>query len=263
MFPKTASVLACAAAIALSGCGKKPPAQPQKPDAGAEQADYVAPPAVREVRAEAAGVAIGGQAPPGAQVRLGTPAGQAVFATADAQGRWRIVLPPSDQARIFGLSEKAQGRQVQAEGYVLVGPQGRSALLRAGAGAQRLDPKPSPTLGALDFDHDGAAIVSGLAPPNSLVFLRVDGRQVAEAKADGGGFYAIALPQPQPRTPALASGGHTLQTFGDNFTNTAQVQVSPAEPLADGPLRSQLTAGGLRVDWLTPGGGVQSTVLLD
>jgi hypothetical protein len=40
------------------------------------------------------------------------------------------------------------------------------------------------------------------------------------------------------------------------------VQVTPAAPLAQGPLRSQLTSAGLRVDWMTPGGGVQSTILV-
>jgi len=39
-------------------------------------------------------------------------------------------------------------------------------------------------------------------------------------------------------------------------------QVTPAAPLVDGPLRSQLTSAGLRVDWMTPGGGVQSTILV-
>jgi hypothetical protein len=39
-------------------------------------------------------------------------------------------------------------------------------------------------------------------------------------------------------------------------------QVSRAAPLAQGPLRSQITHAGLRLDWLTPGGGVQSTILV-
>jgi hypothetical protein len=191
------------------------------------------------------------------QVRLGTPGGQAVFAVADAQGRWRIRLPPSGETRIFGLSEKVQGRQVQAEGYLAVGSQGRAALLRAGAGAVRLDPQKPPALGALDFDRDGAAVVSGSAPPGSAVFVRLDGRQVIEARSDATGRYAIALPQPIP------AGGHTIEVAGDGFSDAAAVEVSPPAPLVAGPLRSQFTKGGLRVDWMTPGGGVQSTLLLD
>jgi hypothetical protein len=39
-------------------------------------------------------------------------------------------------------------------------------------------------------------------------------------------------------------------------------QTAPPAPLAQGPVRSQLTDAGLRVDWMTPGGGVQSTILV-
>lgn len=256
-FPKSATVLTVAAVLALGACGKKPAAPPDTTRTGPAETDYAAPPAITEVRAAAGGVSVAGAAPPGLQVRLATPQGQAMFAVADARGQWRLVLPPADGARIFGLSEKVDGRQIQAQGYLVIGPQGRAALLRAGAGALRLDPRPSPSVGAVDFDRDGATVISGIAPPDSLVFLRFDGRQVAEARADAAGRYSIALAQPVPK------GAHALEVAGDSFTNAAQVEVAPPEPLVDGPLRSQFTKGGLRVDWLTPGGGVQSTVLLD
>jgi hypothetical protein len=41
------------------------------------------------------------------------------------------------------------------------------------------------------------------------------------------------------------------------------VVTSAAAPLAGRPLRSQLSGGGLRCDWTTPGGGLQSTVIVD
>ena len=257
VFPKSATLLAVAAVLALAGCGSKPAAPADAPRTGPADTDYAAPPSVSEVRTVAGGVTVAGAAPPGLQVRLATPQGQAMFAIADARGQWRLVLPPSDGPRIFGLSEKVDGRQVQAQGYLVIGPQGRAALLRAGAGALRLDPRPSPSVGAVDFDRDGAAVISGLAPPDSLVFLRFDGRQIAEARTDAAGRYSIALAQPIPK------GAHALEVAGDSFTNAGQVEVTPPQPLVDGPLRSQFTRGGLRVDWMTPGGGVQSTVLLD
>jgi hypothetical protein len=109
----------------------------------------------------------------------------------------------------------------------------------------------------VDFDRDGGAVISGLAPPQSLVFLRLDGRQVAEARSDVAGRYAILLNQPPARGP------HGLEVAGDNFTVAGAVELAPAAPLAAGPMRSQFIRGGLRIDWLTPGGAVQSTVLLD
>jgi hypothetical protein len=39
------------------------------------------------------------------------------------------------------------------------------------------------------------------------------------------------------------------------------VAVSPAAPLDASAFRATLTASGWRIDWLTPGGGVQTTLL--
>lgn len=257
MFPKSATLLTFATALALVGCSRPPEAAPDKSNAGADSAQYAAPPAITEVRATSGGVTVAGTAPAGLQVRLATPQGQAVFAQADPRGLWSLVLPPAAETRIFGLSEKADGRQVQAQGYLVVAADGRAALLRAGAGALRLDPRPPPALGAVDFDRDGTTVVSGTAAPDSLVFLRLDGRQIAEARTNPRGRYSLALPQPLPK------GAHAIEVAGDAFTNTAEVEVAPPTALAEGPMRSQLSRGGLRIDWMTPGGGVQSTVLLD
>ncbi|HEV2533483.1 hypothetical protein [Phenylobacterium sp.] len=260
MFPKSATLLApmavMAAALALAGCGRTPPRRTDAPSSAAGS-DYAAPPSVDLVRNEAAGPRLSGTAPPGVQVRLGSPAGVAVSAWSDTAGHWTLRLAPAAGPRIFGLSETLGGRQAQAQGYVLLTPQGPAALLRAGAGAIRLDPRRGPGLGAIDFDAEGGAVVSGVAPADTPVFVRLDGRQAAQARADGQGRYAIALSQPIP------GGTHTVEVNGDNFEAAAKVAVTPAEPLVAGPLRSQFTKGGLRIDWRTPGGGVQSTLLLD
>lgn len=256
MFPKRASILAMAAVAALTACSRKPPPTPDQPQKAAAEA-YDASPQVTSVRPGRGGAqAVTGVADPDAQVRLATPAGQAWTVVADAQGRWSLALPSSGEARIFGLSEVAHGRRVQAQGYVLVGPHGEAALLRAGTGAERLDPTAGPRVGAFDFDREGGAVVSGVAPAHAWLSLRLDGRQAAEGRADAQGRYAIALNQ-------LTPGVHSLQILGDGFTDTAQVAISPAAPLVGGPMRSQFTRGGLRVDWLTPGGGEQSTILLN
>jgi hypothetical protein len=256
-FRKSTILLSLVVAALMAGCGKPPARAPDRPEARGGADEYVAPPGVAEVRAAANGVTVGGTAPAGVQVRLAAPGGAAQFAAADRQGRWRIVLPTSPETRIFGLSLKAQGRQVQAQGYVVIGPQGRAALLRAGAGAVRLDPQTPPALGAVDFDSDGAAVVSGIAAPGAVVSVRLDGRQVAEGRSDAAGRYSVALPQPIPQ------GAHAIEAVGEGFSDVGEVEVSPPAPLVAGPMRSQFTKGGLRVDWMTPGGGAQSTLLLD
>jgi hypothetical protein len=148
------------------------------------------------------------------------------------------------------------GRQVQAQGYLLTTPRGQAAMLRAGAGAIRLDPQAVGSLGAFDFDRDGGAVVSGRAPPNAVVLLRLDGRGAGEGRSDAAGRFEVSFDHP-------GSGQHRLQLFGDGFQDAAVVATGAAQPLAGRPLRSQLSAGGLRADWMTPGGGLQSTVIVD
>jgi hypothetical protein len=253
--PHIAAVLL---ALALCACGAKPPTTAEAEGADGRAHDYLSPPQVDTVRAGPGGVTLAGTAAAGGKVRLASPAGQVMFSTADANGRWAIAVPPSTEPRIFGLSASAGGRQTQAEGYLLVTPAGQAALLRAGASAMRIDPAPRPGLRAIDFDRGGGMEVSVQAAPGATVILHLDGRQAAEGRADANGRYEVSLGSPTPIRP----GAHQVRVSGDGFADQITAQISPAQPLAQGPLRSQLTPAGLRVDWMTPGGGVQSTLLI-
>jgi len=247
------------AALSLAACGPRSPTPSAADDAQGEEQAYMIAPQVDGVRGGLGGVTLLGSAPAQGQVQLATPAGQVLVTTADARGRWAIALPPEIAGpRIFGLSVTVKGRKAQAEGYVLVTPNGQAALLRAGSGAQRIDPAPRPGIRAIDFDRGGGMEVSVQAPPGAMVILRLDGRQAAEGRADTVGRYEASLGAGAPVGP----GVHGLQVSGDRFTDETQALISPGAPLAQGPLRSQLTPAGLRVDWMTPGGGVQSTLLI-
>jgi hypothetical protein len=254
----TAWIAAAMAALGLAACSAKPPAASRASEAASPEASYVVPPRVDTVSVSPAGVSLSGEAAAGAGVRLASPTGEALPATADLRGRWTILLPPAREPRIFGLSATAQGRQTQAEGYVLVTPAGQAALLRAGTGALRIDRPTRPGLQALDFDRGGGVEVSATVAPGATVIVRLDGRQAAEGRADAGGHYEASLASSTP----IRSGTHQLQVFGDGFSDQVVVRLTPAAPLAAGPLRSQFTPAGLRVDWMTPGGGVQSTLLI-
>jgi hypothetical protein len=245
------------AALALAACGAKPPSvAAEGADAGLQ--DYLSPPAVDTVRAGPGGVTLAGTGPLGGKVRLATPVGQASFSTVDARGRWAIALPPDAETRIFGLSASVGARQTQAEGYLLVTPAGQAAMLRAGASAQRIDPATRPGLRTIDFDRGGGVEVAAQVAPGATVILRLDGRQAAESRAGANGRYEASLGSPTPIRP----GAHQIEVRGDGFADQVTVKVTPAQPLAQGPLRSQLTPAGPRVDWMTPGGGVQSTLLI-
>jgi hypothetical protein len=255
VFPTNRRIAALFLALAigaLAGCRQPPPA-PEGPGGDAE-AGYAPPPTPVEAEPGPRGVTLTGEAPAGRPVRLATPEGQALVTRADSDGRWRIELPASAAPRIFGLSTEADGRRVQAEGYLLVGPRGQTALLRAGASALRLDHASGSRIAAVDFDGEGGAIVSGWAAAGTDVAIRLDGRAAGEARADDDGRFSLALPR-------LSPAGHRIEATGVAFTDAVSVDATAAAPLAGGPLRSQLTPQGLRADWLTPGGGVQSTVL--
>lgn len=256
-----AIVVLVAASIGLAGCGGATRAAKGGGDARAEDAGYATPPSVNRVQLTAAGVRLSGLGPAGGRVRLASPAGQAVVADVDDKGRWAIGLGPISEPRIYGLSAAVGDRSAQAEGYVVVTPQGQAALLRAGAGARRIDDPGRSGLRAIDFDRGGGVEISAAAPAGANVLLHFDGRLTAQGRADAAGHYDASLPGPGSTT-AIRPGSHQAQVSGDGFSDAVVFQVSPPAPLAQGPLRSQITQAGLRVDWMTPGGGVQSTILV-
>lgn len=248
-------------AFGLAGCGGKAPAAKGGGAARAEDVGYLTPPSPDGLRMTTRGLTLFGSAPAGGRVRLATPGGQAMFADADDKGRWTLVLGPVPEPRILGLSVSAGGRTAQAQGYVVVTPRGQGALLRAGAGARRIDAAAGPGLRAIDFDRGGGVEVSATAPASSAVLLHLDGRLTAQGRADAAGRYDASLPGPGSST-AIRPGPHQVQVSGDGFSDTVAFEVSPPAPLVQAPLRSQFTEAGLRVDWMTPGGGVQSTILV-
>lgn len=249
-----------AALSCLAGCGKMPVAKVGG-DARAEDAGYLAPPNPDRLKMTASGLSLSGTAPAGGRVRLATPAGEALFADADDRGRWTIDLGMTPEPRIYGLSVTARGRTAQAQGYVVVTPQGQAALLRAGAGARRIDAATRPGVRAIDYDRGGGVEVSAAAPAGVTVLLHLDGRLTLQGRADAAGRYDASLPGPGSST-AIRPGSHQLEVSGDGFSDMVTFETAPPAPLAQGPVRSQLTDAGLRVDWMTPGGGVQSTILV-
>ena len=96
--------------------------------------------------------------------------------------------------------------------------------------------------------------MSGWAAPGTDVALRLDGGPSAEVRADDAGRFSYTLPR-------LPAGQHRIEALGVRLTQTLGFDNAPPAPLARGPLRSQVFAEGLRADWLTPGGGIQSTIL--
>lgn len=246
------------AAALLAACGPsapKPADAPEKVDSA--EAGYVAPPSVESAQRAGGGVVLSGQAAAEADLRLRSPAGEIVSGRTDKEGRWSLTVANAPGVRLFGLSTTREGRTVQAEGYVMVAEGGDVALLRAGAGAKRLaSGASSPRILAIDIDREGGAVVSGVAAPGAGLNVRVDRVTRGGGRTDDEGRFFISL------TDSLAPGSHDIQVAGDGGETAVSVVTSPPQPLVSGPVRSERTPQGWRVDWMTPGGGVQTTLLI-
>ena len=253
--------LALVLVAALAACGEEgrrdwgraaPAAQPARDP----EAAYLAPPRVVTAAVQGGGVALSGSAAAGAMVRLGSPTGEATSVEADASGLWRIVLPGSAEPKLFSLSMTREGRVVQAEGYVLVSPEGGVALLKAGGGAEPLSgPSDSLRILAIDYDQEGGAVISGVGRPGAGFGIRVDRVTQAEGKVDAQGRFSFSLTRP------LGHGEHAVQVGGEGGEDLVRIAVSSPGPMTSGPLRSERLDGAWRADWMTPGGGVQTTVI--
>jgi len=219
---------------------------------------YQAPPDLVSVGLGSGGrITLSGVATPGVAVRLATPTGAASFATAESDGKWRMQIPSTSEPRLFGLSMSDRGRVVQAIGYLFIAPDGRTARLRAGGGSEAIEqPGNGPRALVVDYDTQRAATLSGMAPAGAFLSLRVDGVERGQATADANGRFVMPLNQP------LSAGIHNLDLVGADKEVEAQAAIGPPVRLTSAPFFATRSGSGWRVDWLTPGGGEQTTLIL-
>ena len=243
----------------MVGCGARDPLAPDSHGADTPEHTYRAAPRLDSARRLTDGsVALQGVSAPGSVVRLASPQGEAIRAETDGAGRWTLSLRRQSVVRLMGLSTGEAGRRLQSEGYLAITPEGRAAVLRAGAGARTLwSPGTVPRILAIDFDRQGGTVVSGQARPGDALILQVDGAAGETGRADVAGRFSMALDAP------LASGAHNIRVGVDGRFEQLQAALTPAAPLLGQAYRASATPLGWRIDWTTPGGGLQSTILAD
>lgn len=248
--------------LALAACrGSAPAADVDPAVARADRAQedaYRAPPTPILSRPAQGGraIEIEGRATPDSRLRLLTPTGETQMITVASNGGWRVSLPAMTP-RLYGLAEVVDGaRAVQSEGYLAVIPRRGAAQLRAGAGAVDLDAgAPSPAILAVDIDAKGGAVVSGRAAARARVQLAIDGVVRADGASTADGRFALALEAP------LAFGAHGLAVVG--FPQTGfQMLIEPTAAPISGPFSARAVGSAWRIDWVTPGGGFQTTYLV-
>jgi hypothetical protein len=254
------TVVGALALLALAGCGPSGGATNGAAAVNAEAAGapgYQAPPELTgaavlpDGRLELSGVAGAGQT-----VRLLTPAGQAAYAPADGRGRWTLDLPAATEPRLLSLSTTIGQRIVQAQGYLFIAPGGAAVRLRAGGGSERLDAKGAGLAPlTLDYDAQRAATVSGRAAPGEPVSLRLDGVEHGQADADEAGRFVVTVNQ-------TTAGDHEFDVVSPSGEAEFHAAIDPPRPLAGTLFAAAPQGGGWRIDWVTPGGGEQTTLLL-
>jgi hypothetical protein len=237
----------------------RPPSGSEKGPSGAGEAAYSQPPAVTGAQVAWGGrLKLDGAADPGARVRLATPSGQALFANADGAGRWRLSIPEASGVRLFGLSMAKEHQVVQSESYLAIVPNVLAVQLRSGAGAVVLGSgAPRLAVTALDVDRKGGAVLSGRAPPGAMVDLLVDGAPRGRALADATGRYALDLDEP------LGPGDHQLQAASGAARVRVDAPLSAPPQITVGPFAADRAAGTWRIVWVTPAGGMQTTLVFD
>lgn len=262
-----AMVLASAAALALA-LGQTACSRPgsfaarQTPAGGGDAPDpgYHAAPEVSGVtRATDGGVSLSGRALPSSPVRMVSPAGAPIETRADGSGAWSAPLGPVSEPTLYRLTEEAGGQTVEAEGLIAVLPGAPTvAVLRAGSGAEVVRAAGAGPLKilAVDYDVSGATVVSGTARASATVRVLVDGQPASEGAAGPDGRFSLTLPKP------LSPGPHRLQALTPQAMAEADVSLTPPIPPKGAPYLAQAQPSGWRVDWTTPGGGAQTTLLL-
>jgi hypothetical protein len=255
LFAASLAVLAPAA-----GCGPGGEAANVATDAPPSgDQGYAAPPELTgAVRIGAGQTLLTGRASPAARVGLATPAGEARFTFADPAGVWRLTLPAMADAQLFGLSMASSGRVTQAQGYLFLAPDGAAARLRAGGGTESLTPDAGVLAAtALDYDGQRAATLSGRAAAGETVTLRVDGVERGQAIAGANGRFVLPLNQP------LDAGAHDFDLAASSGQAHLSAVIAPPARLAGARFRASRTPVGWRIDWPSPGGGEQTTLVID
>ena len=190
---------------------------------------------------------------------MASPDGTAITGVASRTGRFSLSAPVGATPRLYSLSETTGGRLARAVGYIAVlpAPGPTAVVLRPAASAALPANDATPGIDAVDYDASGAARASGRVAPGETVRLSMDGREDGEDPADAAGVFSATLSRP------LAPGPHELTAIGQKLRASAGFVAARVSRVSTAPFDATRMAGSWRIDWMTPGGGVQSTVLFD
>lgn len=239
----------------VAGCGEKPKAT--EATSALEAAGYWRAPEITGVDQAGSNMfVVTGQTIPNARVRFSYAGNRAVGVTSDSKGRFRAELPSGPDGGLFDLSTEDSGRSMHADGrlFIPVGAPDKAVLMRPGAPSLALFNDLTP-VAVIDYDRAGALAIAGRVAPTTPVEVVLNGEIRARTTSDDRGFYT-ATTQIEP--PTESETANTLSVVAGGKENVRNFRDSRITGDSDRIARFE---DGWRVDWVLPGGGMQTTLV--
>ncbi len=242
--------------LLLAACQPNRPKAANDEESALREAGYARAPVITGVnQSDPSTFVVTGLASGDGRVRVVYQGTHAVGVTADSKGRFRAELPATAQGGIYDLSMDDNGRPMHADGRLFI-PQGhpeKAVLLRSGSPSQPLL-NPNTVAAVIDIGGNGGAAISGRTAPNSDVKLMEGGDLRGQTRSDAQGNYSLTT-RILPPTETPETWSFTLQA------GTATVNENIPVVLPNAAVGDQVTpiGSGWRVDWVLPGGGMQTS----
>jgi len=254
-FRKTGSVLAFFALACLAGCQEKPKAT--EATSALEAAGYWRAPEITGVDQAGSNMfVVSGQTIPNARVRFSYSGQRAVGVTSDSKGRFRAELPSGLNGGLFDLSTEDSGRTMHADGrlFIPAGVPAKAVLMRPGAPSLSLF-NDLTAVAVIDYDQAGALAIAGRVAPTTAIEVVLNGEIRARTTSDDRGFYTATTQIDPPQDSETAN---TLSVMAGGKENVRNFKDSRIDGEGDRITRFE---DGWRVDWVLPGGGMQTTLV--
>ncbi|MGA9657597.1 MAG: hypothetical protein WBQ60_00650 [Asticcacaulis sp.] len=250
-----AALIGLAMAGGLSGCDEKPKAAPS--GSAMLAAGYSFAPEITGVEMGGSDMFIvTGKTVANARVRFSYDQKRSIGVTSDSRGHFRAELPVGKNGGLYDVGSEDEGRLIYAEGrlYIPPGHPEKAVLLRAGSPSLPLF-NDKTVVAVLDYDSAGAVAITGRTQPNTAVEVTLND-DIWRVSSDAQGLYSATMQIPPPSAQdninnlTVDTGGtHTVRNFKDSM---------PKVKGADNITRFE---EGWRIDWVLPGGGMQTTLV--
>ena len=254
-FKKTGLALCLSALACLAACKEKPKAT--EATSAMEAAGYWLAPEITGVDQTGSNIfVVTGQTIPNARVRFSYSGNRAVGVTSDSKGRFRAELPSGPNGGLFDLSTEDRGRSMHADGrlFIPAGAPDKAVLMRPGSPSLALF-NDLAAVAVIDYDRAGALAIAGRVAPTTSIEVILNGEIRARTTSNDRGFYT-ATTQIEPPVKAatdntlsvIAGGKESVRNFSDSLITVDGDRITRFED-------------GWRVDWVLPGGGMQTTLV--